>query len=202
MTRRPALATLLAGAVVLAALLITDPSAARVVLAVAACLLLPGLGWARKMHIGDRGDTLALAVVLSICLTVAVGTAMALADRWSLGWGLGALGLVALAGFVPAQALADRAAAAARLRTAGFGDDNGAWADWFAETQQARTRRGQAEVAAREASDVWVDWYTDVERRAEEARAQEAAAAQQATDQWVAWNQGTQTPTHQQDSQE
>lgn len=128
--------------------------------ALVVCLLLPGLGWARKMRFGDRGDTLALAVVLSMCGTVAVGTAMALSGRWSLGWGLVVLLGIAAAGFVPAGALADRAGAAVRRRTAGFGDDGGEWADWYAHNQQqAVRRRQQAEVETAAASQVWVDWY-------------------------------------------
>jgi hypothetical protein len=38
---------------------------------------------------------------------------------------------------------------------------------------------------------VWVDWYADVERRAEEARAREAAAKQAAIEQWISWYQQT-----------
>ena len=121
--------------------LATNLPAVRVAFALAICLLLPGLGWARKMHFGDLGDTIALAVVLSICTTVAVGTAMAVSDSWSLGWGLAALGGVALIGFVPVRLLIDRAGAAVRLRIAQFGDDGGAWTDWYRETQQAKARQ-------------------------------------------------------------
>src|SRR5215210_723091 len=153
--------------------LATNPSAVRVVFALAICLLLPGLGWARKMHFGDLGDTIAMAVVLSICTTVAVGTAMAVSGSWSLGWGLVALGVVALAGFVPVRPLLDRAGAAVRLRIAQFADDGGAWVEWVRETQQAKLRQARAAATASEASAVRMDWYADVKRRAAEKRARE-----------------------------
>jgi hypothetical protein len=181
-------------------LLTTNLPAARVAFGLAICLFLPGLGWARKMRFGDLGDTVALAVVLSICMTTAVATAMAVSDSWSLGWGLAALGGVALAGFVPAQLMIDRAGAAVRLRSAGFGDDGGVWARWYRETQQARaTQTARAAVTAGEASAVWVDWYADVERRAAEARARESAARQTAVDEWIAWYQRTQLLTNRED---
>ena len=198
MRRRARVLAVLLGVLLVALLLTTNLPAARVAFALAICLLLPGLGWARKMRYGDLGDTLALAIVLSICMTVAVGTTMAISDAWSLRWGLVALGGVALAGFVPAQLIADRTGAAVRLRIAavrlrmaGVADDGGAWAEWYRETQQqAKVRRARAATAS-EASAVWVDWYADVERRAEEARAREAAAKQAAIDAWIAWYQQT-----------
>ena len=177
MRRRTQVLAALLGAVLVVALLANLP-AARVALALAVCLLLPGLGWARKMHFGDLGDTVALAVVLSVCTTIAVGTAMALTDHWSVGWGLLVLAGVTLAGFVPGQLLAGRTIAAVR---SGFGDDGGAWADWYRETQQQA--KASAATIAGEASAVWVDWYSDVKRRADEARAPEAAQA--AIDEWI-----------------
>ena len=180
--------------------LATNLPAVRVALALAICLLLPGLGWARKMHFGDLGDTIALAVVLSICTTVAVGTAMAVSDSWSLGWGLAALGGVALTGFVPVRLLIDRAGAAVRLRIAQFGDDGGAWTDWYRETLQAKARQARAAATASESSAVWVDWYTDVKRRAAEARAREAAAKQTAVEEWISWYQETHLLTKREDT--
>ena len=168
MRRRTQVLAALLGAVLVVALLANLPTA-RVALALASCLVLPGLGWARKMHFGDLGDTAALAVVLSVCTTVAVGTAMALSDHWSPGWGLAVLAGIGLAGFVPARLLAGRGGAAVRLRKAGFGDDVAACADWYPETQQQAEAR--AATTASEASAVWVDWYADVNRRADEARA-------------------------------
>ena len=165
--------------------------AARLTMALIACLLLPGLGWAQKMHFADLGDTLALAIVLSICMTVAVGTTMALSRSWSLSWGLASLGVLALAGFVPARLLLDRASAAVRLPIAGFADDGG-WADWYRDRrQEAKARAAQAAAMATEASAVWVDWYADVERRNEEARARQATAERAATEAWIAWHQQT-----------
>jgi hypothetical protein len=191
MSRRTRMMAALLGALLVVALLATDLPAARVAGALAICLLLPGLGWARKMHFSDLGDTLALAIVLSISMTVAVSTTMVLSRSWSLGWGLASLGGLALAGFVPARQLLDRGAAAVRLRIAGFGDDGGAWAEWYRETQRQARARARAATTASEAAAVWVDWYADVERRAEEARAREAAAKQEAVDQWISWYQQT-----------
>ena len=115
---------------------------------------------------------------------------MALSHSWSLGWGLAALGGIALAGFVPGRLLLDRADAARRLRIAGVPDGGGTWAEWYRETQ-ATVRLARAAATANEASAVWVDWYADVERRAEAARAREAAAKQAAIDAWIGWYQRT-----------
>jgi hypothetical protein len=184
-------AALLGGAFLVAILLAIDLQATRAGLAVVGCLLLPGLGWARKMHYADLGDTLALASVLSICMTVAVGTTMVLSRSWSLAWGLAALGGLALVGFVPARLLLDRASAAVQLRIAGFSDDGGAWAEWYRQTQDQARARALAATSASEAAAVWVDWYADVERRAEEGRAREAAAKEAAIEAWIAWYQQT-----------
>jgi hypothetical protein len=91
-----------AGAVVV---LLFGWSGLRLAAALALCVLLPGWGWARRLRPADRGDTLALAVALSLCATVAVSTAMVLADRWS--WTVGAACLAGIAGlgFVPARRL-------------------------------------------------------------------------------------------------
>jgi hypothetical protein len=190
MTRRAQVLAALLGAALVVVLLAANLPAARMAGALAICLLLPGLGWARRMHFSDLGDTLALAILLSICMTVAVGTTMVLARSWSLGWGLASLGGLALAGFVPARLLLDRGAAAVRLRTVRFADD-GAWAEWYRATQEQARARARAAATASEAAAVWVDWYADVERRAEEARAREAAAKQAAIDQWISWYQQT-----------
>jgi hypothetical protein len=198
MRRRARVSAALLGAALVIVLLTTNLPAARMAGALAICLLLPGLGWARKMQLSDLGDTLALATVLSICMTVAVGTTMVLSRSWSVGWGLASLAGLALAGFVPARLIADRTGAAVRLRIAavrlrmaGVAYDDGAWSEWYRETErQAKVRRARAATAS-EASAVWVDWYADVERRAEEARAREAAAKQAAIEQWIAWYQQT-----------
>ena len=201
MSRRTRVLAALLGALLVVGLLATNLPAARVAFALAICLLLPGLGWARKMRFADLGDTIALAIVLSICVTVAVGTAMAMSGSWSLEWGLAALAGVALAGFVPARLLLDRAGAAVRLRMAGFGDDGVAWAGWSPrETQQqAQQGRTPSAVTASEASAAWVHRYADVKRRVEEARAREAAARQAAIGQWISWYQQTHLLTKRQD---
>src|SRR4051812_39768644 len=135
----------------LAAVLATNLPAARLTMALIACLLLPGLGWARRMHLGDLGDTLALAIVLSISMTVAVGTTMALSRSWSLGLGLASLAGLALAGFMPARLLLD-ASAVVRLWITGFADEGG-WADWYRNRkQEAKARTAQAAATATEAS--------------------------------------------------
>jgi hypothetical protein len=51
-------------------------------------------------------------------------------------WGLAALAGVALAGFIPARLLFDRASAAVQLRMAGFSEDEGAWAGWYPRETQ------------------------------------------------------------------
>jgi hypothetical protein len=71
----------------------------------AACLLLPGLGWARRSHVRDAGDTLALAIGVSICAMAVIGTTMAVAGRWSTPVAVVALLAVAAAGFVPHRLL-------------------------------------------------------------------------------------------------
>lgn len=186
MSTRSVAVTGLSGGALVALLLVADPSLGRLALAGVACLVLPGLGWARKMRLGDPGDTLAMTLVLSICTTVAVGTAMALAGAWSVGGGLAVLGLVALGGLVPGRAWAEQLGGGLR-RNAGSGADD-VWAGWQFDVE---LRQRRAERAAREASEVWGDWYADVERRVEQARALEAAAAREATDQWIGWYQRT-----------
>ena len=171
MSRRTQVLAALLGALLVVALLAANLPAARVALALAICLLLPGLGWARKMRFADLGDTVALAIVLSMCMTVAVGTAMAVSGSWSPEWGLATLAGVALAGFVPTRLLAARAGAAVQFRRAGLANDGVAWAGWYPRDtqQQAKVRRAPVAVTASEVSAVRVDWYADIKRRAEEA---------------------------------
>lgn len=138
---------------------------ARVPLVLAACLFLPGTGWARQVRFPERGDTIALAVVLSVSTAVIVAIGLAVSGTWSTGWGLAILGGITAAGFVPARRWVDQAVAALR-RPAGEVDET-----------------------------AWAEWYSDVERRTEQARARQAAAAQQAIGQWIAWYQLTQLRT-------
>jgi hypothetical protein len=70
-------------------------------LVAAACLLLPGLGWARRSQLRDAGDRLALGIGISICAVTLVGTTMAVSDKWSMPAGAVGLLAVAVTGFLP-----------------------------------------------------------------------------------------------------
>jgi uncharacterized membrane protein len=74
-------------------------------LVAAACLLLPGLGWARRSQLQDAGDRLALAIGISISAVTVVGTTMAITGLWSASVGLIALLAVAIAGFLSKSVL-------------------------------------------------------------------------------------------------
>lgn len=141
---------------------------ARMTLVLAACLFLPGTGWARQMRLPERNDTITLAVVLSVCMSVTVGTGLAMSGTYSTAWGAAILGGITVAGFMPARAWLNQAVAALR-----------------------QPARGIDEVA-------WAAWHSGVERRAEQARARQAAAAQQAIGQWITWYQLTQLRTSRQ----
>lgn len=156
--------------VVAAALVTTAPAGARFALTGLAALVLPGLGWARQMRFRKAGDSVALAVVLSVGTVVAVGVPVA-AGTWSLGGGLAVLALVTAAGFVPSRTFACRAMTAARAR--------------------AQRRREGAEEVALATSEVWLNWSVDLARRAEQVRVRKNAAAQQATQDWILWYQRT-----------
>jgi hypothetical protein len=53
----------------------------RLGIVAAACLLLPGMGWASKLRLGDAGDRLALAIAISISALTVVGTTMVVLGR-------------------------------------------------------------------------------------------------------------------------
>jgi hypothetical protein len=72
----------------------------RLVVVAAACLLLPGLGWAFRLGLRDVGDKLALAIGISICAITLIGTTMAVTGRWSTSGGAIALLAVAITGFL------------------------------------------------------------------------------------------------------
>jgi hypothetical protein len=72
----------------------------RLVVVAAACLILPGLGWAFRSSLRDAGDKLALAIGISICVITLVGTTMAVTGRWSTSGGAIALVAVAITGFL------------------------------------------------------------------------------------------------------
>ena len=91
----------LIGAVMLVVVLTSGVSAARMFGATLFCLLAPGYGWARRFSPNDRGDTLAMRLVISLCATIGVGTAMAVSGWWSPHAGFILLALIAMAGFHP-----------------------------------------------------------------------------------------------------
>ena len=155
--------TVIAGAVVV---LQFGWSGLRLAAALALCVLLPGLGWARRLRPADRGDTLALAVVLSLCATVAVSTAMVLADRWSLTVGAACLTGIAGLGFVPARRLLSGLGLRIRWRLSARGIS---FTDWYAAYAERRRLAAEAEEAA---EIEWTDWYAEQQRLADEAYTQ------------------------------
>lgn len=94
---------LLVGAVVVVVvmILVVVVEAVRLLFLVAFCLLLPGLGWARRASRGDAIDTVALAVLISMSSTILVATAMAVLNAWSAPGGIAVLIAFAVLGFVP-----------------------------------------------------------------------------------------------------
>ncbi len=172
--------TITLSAVLVGLAVVFDLAALRMVLAVLICLLLPGWGWARRFRTRDRVDTLALAVVLSICFTVTVSTTMVMAARWSTLGGLAALVVIGVVGFVPTQQVLLRLQTAAAVRPAfAGGHHDHEWVDWY-RRRQAETEKQQSEVD-------WVDWYAGARRRAAEERARTRALQRQADDQWAEW---------------
>jgi uncharacterized membrane protein len=74
-------------------------------LVAAACLLLPGLGWARRSQLRDAGDRLALAIGISISAVTVIGTIMAITGLWSASVGMIVLLAVAVGGFLTKSVL-------------------------------------------------------------------------------------------------
>ncbi|HEY5981077.1 MAG TPA: hypothetical protein VIT41_15740, partial [Microlunatus sp.] len=97
-------------AMVLALALALDAPAVRMTAALAGCLVLPGLGWARRLRLRDLGDTIALTVVLSLSITAVVATGMAVTGTWSAPVGLAVLAAATVVGLVPLRSVAVRAA--------------------------------------------------------------------------------------------
>ncbi|HET6289674.1 MAG TPA: hypothetical protein VFG15_23390 [Amycolatopsis sp.] len=58
--------------VLLAALAIAGPSWLRASAAVLWVLVVPGLPWAERMKLGDRGDTIAVAAAISLALAAVI----------------------------------------------------------------------------------------------------------------------------------
>jgi hypothetical protein len=85
---------------------IDTPVRAPILLAFA--LVIPGLGWAWRLRLSDRGDTLLLAVAISVCVLVVVGEGMALLRLWSFKGGFLLLAVIALLGVTVAPSRASR----------------------------------------------------------------------------------------------
>lgn len=173
-THQASTATVL-GSLALVAWALVDLSSLRLAVALALCLLVPGLGWARKLRTSDLGDTLALSVALSLCATTAVATTMAVTARWSPWVGLVALGVVAVLGFLPQRRLL-----AATLRvvrpspTLLDQGDTQAWTDWYDAQSRRSAEDRQHEIAlAEESARSWSDWYAAAEQTLVEQEAVE-----------------------------
>jgi len=91
-------------------------AAGRPGIATAACLVLPGLGWAGRLHLEDAGDRLALAIAISICALTVVGTTMVVLGRWSTPMALAALVVVGAIGILPGRLLKNVSAPLSTLR--------------------------------------------------------------------------------------
>ena len=172
-TRPPAIGLVAPATVVVLALalaLALDSPAVRMTAALAGCLVLPGLGWARRLRLRDLGDTIALTVVLSLSITAVVATGMAVTRTWSPVGGLAVLAGIAVLGFLPVRSLVARAesvvlggtALAPRPRpvTVDAGDTEDGWTDWYADArarsdEEQRRRAAEAEAAEQD----WRNWY-------------------------------------------
>jgi hypothetical protein len=158
-----------AAAMVVALALALDAPAVRLAAALVGCLVLPGLGWARRLRLRDLGDTIALTVVLSLSITAAVATGMAVTGLWSPAAGLAILTAVTVVGFVPVRAVVARTAVVVlgrpttgedRPQAIDLDDTEGGWTDWYADArarsdEERRRREAEAEAAEQE----WRDWY-------------------------------------------
>ncbi|HEY5784394.1 MAG TPA: hypothetical protein VIT65_06435 [Microlunatus sp.] len=159
-------------ALALALALALDAPAVRMVAALAACLVLPGLGWARRLRLKDLGDTIALTVVLGLSLTAVVATGMAVTGTWSPVAGLAILAAVTVLGFVPVRAVVVRAGVLVfgrsgdemerELVPVDLDDSEDGWTDWYADArartdEERRRRAAEAEVAEQD----WKDWYAE-----------------------------------------
>jgi hypothetical protein len=69
--------------VLLAALVLAAPPWMRASAAVLWVLVAPGLPWAVRMRLGDRGDTVAVASAISLAMAAVVGGGMAALGIWS-----------------------------------------------------------------------------------------------------------------------
>ncbi len=161
-------------ALALALGLALDAPAVRMAAALVVCLVLPGLGWARRLRLKDLGDTIALTVVLSLSITAVVATAMALTGAWSPVAGLVILVAITGLGFVPVRAVVVRAGVVVlgradrhedRPPVVEVGDVGDGWTDWYADArarsdEERRRREAEAEAAEQD----WRDWYAESRR--------------------------------------
>lgn len=97
----PLRSTLLLIATMLFVVLLFTNGQVRTISAVLFCLLVPGSGWARRLPGNSRGDTLALAVILSICATILLGTIMVILHTWVPINAFLILTAIGIAGFLP-----------------------------------------------------------------------------------------------------
>ncbi len=103
--------------VLLSALVLVAPSWLRASAAVLWVLIVPGLPWAVGMRLGDRGDTVAVAVAISLALGAVVGGGMAVLGAWSPVGAVLVLVGVSLCALLPGSS--------ARRRDAGTNHDRG-----------------------------------------------------------------------------
>jgi hypothetical protein len=178
----------LATVVTLALALALDSSAVRLTAALAGCLVLPGLGWARRLRLRDLGDTIALTVVLSLSITAVVATGMAVIGSWSPVAGLAILAAVTGLGFVPVREVIVRAGVvvlgrpgrgAERPSAVDLDDTEDGWTDWYANArarseEERRRRSAEAEVAEQD----WRSWYAESRRAAAAERSRQWAATE------------------------
>jgi hypothetical protein len=91
--------------VLLAALVLAAPPWMRASAAVLWVLVVPGLPWAVRMRLGDRGDTVAVAGAISLALAAVVGGGMAVLGIWSPMAAVIVLTGVSLCALVPGASL-------------------------------------------------------------------------------------------------
>lgn len=171
MTRRTSVVAVLGGMAVLGLLTTLDPHAVRMAAALLLCLVLPGLGWARRLRLRDRGDTAAMTVVLSLSATAIVATGMAVLGRWSPTGGLALLAVVGVLGVVPIRSTLRRTAIIVLGLPEPIDDDE-------------RTRRA---AEAQQAEEEWIDWYAGARARRDAELREQAAAAAAAEQEWRDW---------------
>lgn len=77
----------------------------RIPVVLAFAVVVPGLGWAWRLRLADPGDTLLVAVTISIGLLVVIGEGMALLRLWSVQGGFLVLATIALLGVALPRAI-------------------------------------------------------------------------------------------------